>query len=139
LDRYSFDVLEEIRRLRTEVDELKALLGQRGGLTTASAGWKIGNMATPATPAGGGHLFASGGNPFWKSSGGIVYDLRQPSFPLASGVSDPPDFTSAATAPATYTATTQNMLTNLRADAAGTKVALDNLLSSLRNGDVIGG
>ena len=136
-DKFPGDVLAEIRQLRARVETLEAQLRQRDGLTSASAGWKIGNMATPPTPTGGGHLFASSGTPFWKTSAGTILDLTPPSFPLASAVSDPPDFTSASTAGATYNAATQNMLTDLRADAAGTKVALDNLLISLRNGDVI--
>lgn len=136
---YPGDPWERIRQLERDVEELKALFRQRPGLTSASAGWVIGNMSTPPTPSGGGHLFASGGEPLWKDSSGVTHELITPSFPLAAAVSDPPDFTSAASAPPTYTSAAQNMLTDLRADAAGTKIALDNLLTSLRGGDVIAG
>ena len=139
MDKFPGDALAEIRELRARVESLEAQLRQRDGLTSASAGWKIGNMATPPAPASGGHLFAAGGAPFWKNSAGVISELITPSFPLCSAVTDPPDFTSAATAGATYDSATRNMLTDLRADAAGTKIALDNLLISLRNGDVLAG
>lgn len=137
MDKFQSDLLAEFRQLRARVETLEAQLRQRDGLTSASAGWKIGNMAAPATPTGGGHLFASSGTPFWKTSSGTILDLTPPSFPLCSAVADPPDFTSASTAGPTYDSATRNMLTDLRADAAGSKIALDLLLSSLRGGDVI--
>src|SRR4051812_12279602 len=75
MDKYPGDVLAEIRKLRAEVDELRALLRQRDGLTSASAGWKIGNRTTPSAPASGGHLFANGGDPYWIDSGSIITPL----------------------------------------------------------------
>lgn len=138
-DKYPGDVLAEIRQLRARIETLEAQLRQRDGLTSASAGWKIGDMATPPAPASGGHLFGSGGAPYWKNSSGVISELITPSFPLAAAVANPPNFTSASTAGATYDSATRNMLTDLRADAAGTKIALDALLVSLRNGDVIAG
>ncbi|WP_326642846.1 hypothetical protein OG884_05705 [Streptosporangium sp. NBC_01755] len=89
MDKFPGDLSAEIRQLRAEVDELRALLRQQSPLTSASAGWKIGNMASPPTPTGGGHLFASGGDPYWKDSGGVVHELITPPFPQGVAVANP--------------------------------------------------
>ncbi|WP_326646697.1 hypothetical protein OG884_18895 [Streptosporangium sp. NBC_01755] len=132
MDKFPGDLSAEIRQLRAEVDELRALLRQQSPLTSASAGWKIGNMASPPTPAGGGHLFASGGDPYWKDSGGVVHELITPPFPQGIAVANPPNFTSGSASGSDAV-----VINALRADAAGTKVALDLLLSSLRAAPLI--
>ncbi|WP_157253223.1 hypothetical protein [Nonomuraea typhae] len=133
---YPGDPWERIRQLERDVEELKALLGVRQPLTKASAGWEIPSQSTPAVPDTGGHLYASGADPYWRDSSGLSYTLKPQVVPGVS-VADPPDFTSSSSAGPTYDSSVQNMLTNLRADAAGTKIALDNLLSSLRGGGAI--
>ncbi|MFI7448062.1 hypothetical protein ACIBQX_11240 [Nonomuraea sp. NPDC049714] len=86
MDKYPGDVLADIRKLQAEVAELKALLHQRSGLTTASQGWVIGNVASPSTPAAGGHLFATAGEPFWKDSSGTTTSLLSQPVPQAADV-----------------------------------------------------
>lgn len=131
------DFADRIRALEQAVRDLKSSITNAGGQTTASAGWKIPNQSFPSSPGDGGHLTSSGDEPIWTESGGGVYSLK-PNMSPGSAVTDPPDFTSASSAGPTYDGAVQSMLTNLRADAAGTKIALDNLLSSLRLAGIIG-
>ncbi|MFI6595009.1 hypothetical protein ACIBHX_02105 [Nonomuraea sp. NPDC050536] len=84
-DRFPANALAELRQLRNDVEELKALLRQQPALTTASAGWQMPNRSAPPTPASGGHLFANSKEPFWKDSDGTVYSLKP--FDKASNVS----------------------------------------------------
>lgn len=128
-DKYPGDVLAEIRQLRARVETLEAQLRQRDGLTTASAGWKIGDMAAPPTPVGGGYLFSSGGDPLWKDSGGVTHDLITPPFPQASSIANQASMLAGASAPSTYSDT---YLTNLREDVRATRQFAFDLTTKLR-------
>ncbi|MFI6296870.1 hypothetical protein ACIBEJ_35135 [Nonomuraea sp. NPDC050790] len=130
------DFADRIRALEQIVRDLMSSITNQGGLTTASAGWQIPAGSTPDTPDSGGHLFTSGNEPHWKDDGGSVYSLK-PQVSPGVPVSDPADFQSAASAGPTYNSAVQNMITQLRADAADTNVQLKALLSSLRGGGAI--
>lgn len=136
-DQRPANAMQDLKDLQRDLVQAQGSAGKRGALTQASKGWIMAPMSAPDPPAVGSHLFiAMDGDPYVIDEGGIISPLKT-SFPLAAAVANPPNFTSAATAGATYNSAVQNMLTDLRADAAALKIAFDNLLTSLRNGDVI--
>lgn len=130
-DKYPGDVLAELRSLRAEVNELKALLRQRDGLTTASAGWVISNRAAPPTPTGAGHLFASGGVPFWTDSSGNIHELITPQ---ASAVPNQDPLVTDSTAPGTYNSTWGQ---RVRTDLVATRATVFDIQTALRNADLM--
>ncbi|MFI6299534.1 hypothetical protein ACIBEJ_48625 [Nonomuraea sp. NPDC050790] len=134
-NKYPADPMQDLNDLGNTVDA-NAAAQRRESLTSASKGWQIPNQPLPPAPDDGGHLTAVGDEPYWTESSGSFYSLR-PQMSQGVSVSDPPDFTSGTDAGPTYDNGTRNMINALRADAAGTKIALDNLLSSLRGGGVI--
>lgn len=77
-DERPANAMQDLRDLQKDVAQAQASAGQRPPLTKASAGWELPSMAAPATPASGGHLYASGGAPMWKSSTGATIDLTPP-------------------------------------------------------------
>ncbi|WP_326637256.1 hypothetical protein OG884_26455 [Streptosporangium sp. NBC_01755] len=72
------NALQDIRDLQRDVVQAQGSTSRRQPVTKASRGWELPNMAAPATPVSGGHLFASSGQPFWKDSGGATYSLKNP-------------------------------------------------------------
>lgn len=118
--------------LERKVNDLFTSIQNQGGVTTASTGLIFPNRSTPSAPGSGGHLHAQGGDPYWTDSSGSTTSLFPPPFPQGEYVSNPPNFASG-----TASGEDANVINQLRADAAGTKIALDYLLSSLRGAGLI--
>jgi len=109
------DFADRIRALEQAVRDLRSSITNAGGQTTASAGWAIGN-ASPPTPSSGGHLYASGDEPYWKDASGSVNPLITPPSPPASAPNWPESFDSPASIGSAPTASDYNLL---RSDCAG--------------------
>lgn len=86
-DERPANALQDVRDLQNDVREVAGAASQRPAITKASKGWELPSTSTPPTPASGGHLYASGGTPMWRSSTGAIIDLTPPP-PLTPG-SDP--------------------------------------------------
>lgn len=132
MDKYPGDLLAEFRRLRRDVDELKALLRTRTPLTTASAGWFLPNRSTPAAPSGGAHIYASGGELVVSTGNGQTFTVEPP--PQGASVDFPPVLTSPS-APGSVTVEVYQLL---RDDCqSGLRATLIALITSLRNAGII--
>ena len=129
MDKFPSDLLTEIRQLRARVETLEAQARQREGLTSASQGWKIGNMPAPPTPTGGGHLFAAGGDPFWTDSSGAVHELITPPFPQASAVANQDPLETDSSAPTNYSSTWGQ---RVRTDLVATRAKVFEIQTALR-------
>lgn len=99
----------------------------RAPYTEASAGLIFPNRGEPDDPPDGVHLFAEGDEFYVKTADGVVRGIIPDPFPQGTAVANPPNFTSGSAS-----GSDAAVINQLRADAAGTKVALDHLLTSLR-------
>lgn len=127
------DFADRIRKLEQDVRDLKSSITNRGGLTTASAGWIIPNQGSPGAPGDGGHLTASGDEPLWTEASGASYSLVPTPPPSPASAPNWPDsFSSPATVTGTVTDTVYNLL---RADCAGLH---DDLRSVILRGVAFG-
>ncbi|MBN6054504.1 hypothetical protein JYK22_21360, partial [Nonomuraea sp. RK-328] len=119
--------MQDLRELQRTVADTQAV--GRPPLVEASAGWIMRHRDTPDTPpAGDVHIFANSGRMWVRSTLGTVAVVDKTGSPVAN----PPDFQSGSAS-----GSDAAVINQLRADAAGTKIALDNLLSSLRAAGII--
>lgn len=104
----------------------------RAPYTEASAGLILPNRGEPDDPPSGVHIFAEGDEFYVKTADGVVRGIIPDPFPQGAAVVNPPNFTSGSASGSDAV-----VINALRADAAGTKVALDHLLASLRAAGLI--
>lgn len=125
------DFADRIRALEQGLRDLRSSLTNQGGLTEASAGWKIPNQSLPSAPASGGHLTSNGNEPYWTEPGGS-YSLKTPPFPRGTSVVVPG--ISAPDAPISYN---QSQAQAISDGLATTYNALVALVLSLRGAGLI--
>lgn len=102
-DVYPSDLTARIRQLEKDVEELKALLGSREPLTSASKGWLMSNMTIPTVDSGQAHIGTSDNEVFAATINGTKYMLPRAPNPgtVAASVGD------------TYTTITQGIINDL--------------------------
>lgn len=99
------DFADRILALERAVKDLRTSLTTQGGFTSASKGLAFPDQDTPDPPASGGHLHASGDDPYWTDSSGSTTNLipPPPEDPLQTSVSTLPGLTTPSSWPGTYT------------------------------------
>lgn len=96
---------DRLDTIEKRLDQLFASIQNRGGFTSASKGLAFPDQDTPDPPASGGHLHASGDDPYWTDSSGSTTNLipPPPEDPLQSPVSGMPGLSTPNAWPGTYT------------------------------------
>lgn len=83
--KYDSNMAQDLRELERRLDQLEATM-RRTALTTASQGWILPNRSTPAAPANGAHLYASGGRVMIRQADGTTFPLEPvPDMPFVQG------------------------------------------------------
>ncbi|MFI7691799.1 hypothetical protein ACIBQ6_22210 [Nonomuraea sp. NPDC049655] len=111
-DLYPGNLLQDIRQLQRDVEEIKALLRAQPGKTTASQGWIMHSMSAPdtsAVPAGGAQLYFRGGLLRYRAAGNV----SEVTLPAPVVLADMGDIVT-ADAGSTYTATVQQLINEIK-------------------------
>lgn len=130
------DFLQDVADIKKDAKQAKGAIGNRPPLTEASQGWILRAMSSPdADQLGSGDvwIFAQGGELWAMDSSGDEIPLQPvPEVPQGVAVANPPNFASGSAS-----GEDAGVINQLRVDAAGTKVALDALIGSLRGAGLI--
>ncbi|MFN2636921.1 MAG: hypothetical protein ABR585_07845 [Gemmatimonadaceae bacterium] len=81
-NKFPADPMQDMRTAQRTVDELQATLS-REALTTASAGWKLPNMAHPDNPDDGVHIYGNGDDLAVLTPSGVVKRIPNPAAAVA--------------------------------------------------------
>lgn len=115
-DRYPDNLFEEIRRLTARIDALEAQLRQRPGVTQASQGWLLSDMAIPSVSAGQCQIGCNSSEFYAATSSGVKRLFLQ-----AAATSTQVPLETDASAPGSYSTAwgqrVRNDLVNTRATA----------------------
>jgi hypothetical protein len=126
---YQRGLEDRIADLERQVQQLFSSIQNRQGITSASAGLVIPPRSTPPAPDSGGHIYASGTEPYWMDSSGASYTLKSEPFPIAARTEIVPNMTAGATAPGSYD---QNYIERLREDVRATREAVNETINNDR-------
>lgn len=123
LSRILNDMRRDIEALKTQARTVTAT-----PVGKASSAFFLPDVAVPATPTGGVRIYSSSGVFYVKEVSGTIWQFKGP----ASDVS-----TAVATSGSASNPPTQAQVNAIRTDVYGIVDKLNDLIVSLRNGDVI--